>query len=75
MIIHTRYICEYCGKAYDNETAALDCEAGHRKEADLTVVGVRFEKGSTIPEIIEVAITGETHNARYELVKLIATVK
>lgn len=46
------FVCEWCGKIFDNEQGAKQCERSHR--VPLNVIPCVYTEGAVIPEVIKV---------------------
>lgn len=57
------FVCEWCGKTFDNEQEAKQCERSHR--VPLNVTPYVYTEGTEIPEVIKVTFDEYTHEEIY----------
>lgn len=58
------FVCEWCGKIFDNEQEVKQCERSHR--VPLNVVPCTYREGDEIPEIVKVTFDSSIEGRTYE---------
>lgn len=60
----TFYVCEWCGKTFDDEHKAKQCERSHC--VPLNVTPCVYEEGKEIPEVVKVTFDSSMDGCTYE---------